>query len=143
MRRAFKLNWSTITFPYTSTLMDPLLLQDPAPLHYLDIPLRLSHTVGTRSLRWISSVGLSVGFLLPTHDRTAIINGYQPALFISYPRELNISPTLSSGLAFFLADHSDLRVEPTFMYGITALTDNSVQTFLWSAGLNVGYYRRF
>ncbi len=109
-------------------------------LQYLEIPMRLSHMVGNGSLRWISSIGISTGISIFEPEAPPL---NQPALFLWKPRKVNISPTISTGLAFFLNDRSDFRLEPTFIYGITPLTDISVQTFMWSAGLNFGYYRRF
>jgi hypothetical protein len=145
--RSFVWNYSIIRFPSSPFPIQPIGLDGPGlppsrRLHYLDVPVRLSHSVGKGRTRWISSVGVSIGFL-SSHEPEPSINLRQHALFMRYPRSVNISPTISTGLAFFLSDRSDLRVEPTFMYGITPLTDHFVQTFMWSAGLNLGYFRRF
>ncbi len=115
--------------------------------YYLDIPLKVNFALGKNKWRFISSVGASANFFLKESqtqvvyfsnktDRSSGSDGHKY-------NELNISPMVSFGIDYRLTDKMSLRIEPTFRYGILKIIDAPVTAYLFSAGLNVGYYIKF
>lgn len=113
--------------------------------HYLDIPLRAVFSFGTGKVRFISSLGVSTNILIDA-SQTSIVqypgadkerNTYeQDGEFES----INFSPTASLGLDYLLTDKLNLRVEPTFRYGLLPVIDAPLKTNLWTAGLSFTCY---
>lgn len=54
--------------------------------------------------------------------------------------KVNISPTVSVGFDYKINSRMNLRVEPTFRYGVLKITKTPVTGYLYSGGLNVSYY---
>ncbi|HRN94808.1 MAG TPA: hypothetical protein PL084_08790, partial [Chitinophagales bacterium] len=60
---------------------------------------------------------------------------------ISYNyKKVNISPLISVGIDYKINSRMNLRVEPTFRYGVLKLMDTPITTYLYSGGLNISYY---
>ena len=55
-------------------------------------------------------------------------------------RRFNISPTISVGFDYKVNSRMNLRVEPTFRYGILTIIDAPIHGYLYNAGLNISYY---
>jgi hypothetical protein len=53
--------------------------------------------------------------------------------------KVNLSPTVSAGVAYRINDLMTLRAEPTFSYGVLKTTNTPVTAYLWNAGLKVSY----
>lgn len=115
--------------------------------YYLDIPLKVNFALGKNKWRFISSVGASANFFLKETqtqvlyfsdktDRSTSSDGY------SY-NKLNISTMVSLGIDYRLSDKMSLRIEPTFRYGVLKIIDAPVTAYLYSAGMNVGYFIGF
>lgn len=49
---------------------------------------------------------------------------------------------ISAGIDYRMNDRMNLRVEPTFRYGVMKITDAPITAYLFNAGLNIGYYVR-
>ncbi len=113
--------------------------------YYLDIPLKANFTLGEKKIRFIVSAGIVTNIFLKetvtsvfdyqdgSHTRKTTASGYDY-------NQLDISPMISAGINWKLNNRSDLKIEPTFRYGVLKIIDAPVTGYLWSAGLNVGYY---
>jgi hypothetical protein len=112
-------------------------------LHYLDLPVRLTLTLGNGSVRSISSFGITSSFLMDARATSTIGGERRKSELHGWIREHNISSTLTTGVAIAMGERSDLRIEPVLQYGHTSIIHSWVVTPIWSAGVNVGYYRRF
>ena len=115
--------------------------------YYLDIPLKINFSAGKNKWRFVSSIGASANFLLNASvtqvayyadktDRSTSSAGY------SF-KKLNVTPQVSIGLDYQFTDKMSLSVEPTFRYGILKIIDSPITGYLFTIGLNAGYYLRF
>ncbi len=117
--------------------------------HYLDVPLRALWIVGEGNLRFVSSIGITSNFLMGVTE-TSILeleNGNRPRhTFVRSDeyKSFGLSPTLSLGLDYHLGEMFQLRVEPTFRYGLIESGDpryfSNFHEHLISAGLNFTCY---
>ena len=112
--------------------------------HYIDIPVKVNFTFGKNKVRFFTSVGLTTNvFIEETQTRISVYsNGKQKGTSptnIDYNR-INISPTVSVGFDYKINNRMNLRVEPTFRYGILTIIDAPIHGYLFSAGLNISYY---
>jgi hypothetical protein len=116
--------------------------------YYLDVPVKANLSFGKRKIRFITSAGIAANIFLKetitsvakyedgSHSRDRNNSTYDYS-------KLNISPMLSAGIDWKLGDRSNLRIEPTFRYGVIKIIDAPVTAYLWNAGLNVSYYLGF
>lgn len=115
--------------------------------NYLDIPLRAIFTFGNKKVKFISSVGVTTNILISATQKSIITfeNGdkernTQKQQYSFKP--VNLSPTISLGMDYGFSKKINLRVEPTFRYGLLKISDTPVTSYLWSAGLNITCYYR-
>ena len=54
--------------------------------------------------------------------------------------KVNLSPTISVGIDYKINNRMNLRIEPTFRYGVLKIIDAPVTGYLYSGGLNISYY---
>jgi hypothetical protein len=109
--------------------------------HYLDIPIRATVSLGRGKLKWIGSLGVSASILMRASHISIYAEGrkeYEQHLFGRF----NLFPTIGTGVAYRLNDRHELRLEPTFRYGMLKITDQPITGYLWSAGVNLGWYVR-
>jgi hypothetical protein len=142
----------------TQTSMLDLVFIQPEPLvpnqakyiynyHFIDIPLKANFTLGSRKIRFFTSVGLTTNFFIKEtqtnvyvySDRTEI-NTISPN-FTDF-RKVNFTPTLSTGIDWSLHPNVNLRVEPNFQYSVFTLTKTPSTGNLFSAGLKMSVYYR-
>ncbi|MFM1947344.1 MAG: outer membrane protein beta-barrel domain [Bacteroidota bacterium] len=142
----------------TQTSMLDLVFIQPEPLvpnqakyiynyHFIDIPLKANFTVGSRKIRFFTSVGLTTNFFIKEtqtnvyvySDRTEI-NTISPN-FTDF-RKVNFTPTLSAGIDWSLHPNLNLRVEPTAQYSAFTMTNTPLTGHLFSAGLKMSVYYR-
>lgn len=115
--------------------------------HFIDIPLKANFTVGSRKIKFFTSVGLTTNlFIKETQtniyvysDRTDI-NTISPSLMDI--RKVNFTPTLSTGIDWSLHPNVNLRVEPNFQYSALSFTNTPSTGNLFSAGLKMSVYYR-
>lgn len=114
--------------------------------NYLAVPLKLNVLLGKQKVRFLGSVGIETWILLNATNRQV---EYKDNKQVSSTSEsmnninpVNISPILSVGIDWKLTDFLNLRVEPTFRYGLLNVTNNSTEKLI-SAGLNIGLYYGF
>ena len=117
--------------------------------HYIDIPLKANFIFGKRKVRFITSIGVVTNFFIKqtetvievypdrTERRTYRQNYYNG---IDFNRKVNISPTISIGIDYKINNRMNLRIEPTFRYGIYKMTKQPTATYLYNGGLNISYY---
>lgn len=127
--------------------------QSPSPIElittynytYLDIPLRAIYSLGERKIRFVTSIGISTNILL-TATKTSVYeyaNGDSEKHAENQEYEyntVNISPTVSVGIDYKLCNNFNLRLEPTFRYGVLRIIDAPITEYLWSSGLNLTCY---
>jgi hypothetical protein len=112
--------------------------------HFIDIPVKVNFTIGKKKVRFFTSVGVTTNiFIKETQtsflyysDRTD--NKTSPTN-LDY-NKVNISPTVSFGIDYKINNRMNLRVEPTFRYGVLKIIDTPVTGYLYSGGLNISYY---
>lgn len=113
--------------------------------YYLDFPFKFTLTFGSKTFRFITSVGFSTNFLITASTSTTTeyndgsIKKSTQKSDDPYSR-VNFSPTLSFGPEFKIKNRSFIRVEPTFKYGLLNIIDSPITAKLWSASLNISYY---
>ncbi|MFM1875610.1 MAG: outer membrane protein beta-barrel domain [Bacteroidota bacterium] len=113
--------------------------------HYIGIPVKVNFWVGGDKWKFVSSIGVVTEFLVKSTN-TAV-------LFMSDDSKerntqesnddyklINLSPTVSAGVEYALNPTMSLRVEPTFRFGVLQIIDTPVTAYLYSTGLQFGYY---
>lgn len=132
-------------FIYTQEGPTPTKVTFIDNFNYLDIPLRTIFSVGKRKVRFISSVGITTNILINATntsiieyenddtDRKTQEQGYDY-------KAINFAPIASIGIDWQLYDKFNLRVEPTFRYGLLKIIDAPITAYLWSGGLNLTCY---
>jgi hypothetical protein len=115
---------------------------------YLDFPLKLNYRLFKKGNFFVSS---GASFHVKLKYKPTQILFYQdgrreeksPSLF-SDPnfKSFNMSLVVGFGGEMKLTKNSILRIESLFRHMITPINDGVVKYYLWSTGLNVGFYRR-
>jgi len=114
---------------------------------YIDIPLKANFTIGKKKVRFFTSVGLTTNIFITEIQTEILIYGNRkvietnPTLF-DY-KKVNLSPTISAGIDYKINSRMNLRVEPTYRFGVIKIIDTPVSGWLWNAGLNISYYFGF
>lgn len=116
--------------------------------NYFNVPLKFNFNIGKKHIKLCTSAGFAFNFL--TNASITTINEYQalsPSTTSSNDnsnyKKINLSPIASIGLDLKLGKRMDLKIEPTFRYGILKIIDSPVTEHLWNAGLNIGYFVAF
>lgn len=132
-----------------------LIFPQPAPdlplkskriddFHYLDIPIKANFFIGNKKVRFISSVGITTNILLKA-TYTSIYyytNRIERQKHVSIHEfeKVNLSPTVSVGIDYKINNKMSLRIEPTFRYGVLQIINTPLTAYLYSGGINIGYY---
>ena len=137
------------------TKMRDLIFAQPDPIapnkakfiynfHCIDIPLKANFTIGKKKLRFFTSIGLTTNIFIKETQTSVFVYSDRtdrktyPTIF-DY-NSVNISPTISVGIDYKINSRMNLRVEPTFRYGVLKIIDAPVTAYLYSGGLNISYY---
>ena len=113
--------------------------------HYVGIPVKVNFSVGGNKWKFVSSIGIITEFLTKsTNTAVLYMNDKRKernteTLNDNY-KIINLSPTASIGVEYILNPCMSLRAEPTFRFGVLQIIDTPVTGYLYSAGLQVGYY---
>ncbi len=116
--------------------------------NYLAVPLKLNVLLGKQKVRFVGSVGVDTWILLNATIRNVEykdhkrVSSSSSSELMNNSNPINISPILSVGIDWKLTDFLNLRVEPTFRYGLLNVY-NTTSSKMISAGLNVGLYYGF
>ena len=113
--------------------------------HYVGVPLNVNFTAGAGKFKFVSSVGLITEFLTKSTNTAVLfmddgsISRNKEELNEDY-KLINLSPTVSVGVEYALNPNMTLRATPTFRFGVLQIIDTPVTAYLYSAGLQFGYY---
>lgn len=110
-------------------------------IEYLEVPLRLVMGCGKGRWRSITGIGLTTGYLLRSGHVLRYPDGSTDRSDTTSEddyRSINLFPTLSTGAAYKLNDHIELRLEASGRYGVMDIVDAPISAQLWSAGLGCG-----
>ena len=113
--------------------------------YYIDIPLKVNYIIGNKRIRFISSAGVTTNIFIKETSKSILEyddgttdkntqstdNGYN---------KINVSPIVSVGIDWKFKSRANLRIEPTFRYGVLKIINAPVTGYLWNAGLNISYY---
>jgi hypothetical protein len=111
--------------------------------YYIDIPVKANFTIGKKKLRFFTSVGLTTNIFIKETVTSVLIYSNRtdrkanPSAF-NY-NNLNLSPTVSIGIDYKINSKMNLRIEPTFRYGLLTIIDSPITGYLYSGGLNIAY----
>jgi hypothetical protein len=113
--------------------------------YYIDVPLKVNFILGKKKIRFISSAGFATNIFIKETSKLILDydDGSTEKRINSTPfdyNRINISLMISAGIDWKINSKNNLRVEPTFRYGVLKTIDAPVTAYLWSAGLNIGYY---
>ena len=112
--------------------------------YYIDIPLKINFSFGKKKISLITSAGLTTNIFIKETQTSVLVNSDRtdrktnPTNF-DY-NKVNISPTISVGIDYKINSRMNLRIEPTFRYGVLKIIDAPVTGYLYSGGLNISYY---
>lgn len=110
-------------------------------IEYLELPLRLVIGFSEGRLSSITGLGFTTSYLfrsgrsLRSSDGT--VDRWDTTSEDDY-HTIDLFPTLSTGAAYTLSDHIELRLEASGRYGISRINDAPITEHLWSAGLGCG-----
>lgn len=115
--------------------------------HSVDIPLKVNYMFGKSKLRLLTSAGLTT-HLFFNETKTSIITYADRTERKTNPstenyKTHNFSPTVGLGMDYQMTNNMNLRIEPTFRYGIMNIIETPVTATLYNAGINVAYYIGF
>ena len=115
--------------------------------HCLDIPLGVNFVAGKKRLQFVSSLGISANIFLVEIGKsykfyeTGEVIKNKGKTFYDY-RRLWITAEAGIGVKYDLSSRLQLRILPSFRYGITTINDAPIVGRLWSAGIVVASYFR-
>ncbi|TAD92816.1 MAG: PorT family protein [Bacteroidetes bacterium] len=112
--------------------------------HYIDIPVKVNFTFGEQKIRLFTSLGVTTNIFIKQTQTSFLYYGDRSntensETNFNYNR-INISPAISAGIDYKINSSMNLRVEPTFRYGVLKTIDTPVTAYLYSGGLNISYY---
>lgn len=151
-----KSDWSNLTF---GDMIDPrygFVYQTQVPTGlksfqvrfnylYLDVPIRAIYSFGKKRFSFLTSIGVTTGYLMKANstvikrfDNGDVKRTNQKQ--IDNFNDINISTSVSLGVAYRVNKKIDVKIEPTFRYGLTKIENYEIANYLWSAGLNFSCY---
>jgi hypothetical protein len=90
--------------------------------HYVDIPMKVNFTLGKSKVRFFSSVGIAPNFLIKYEIKSTLFDEDKTYKtrhnYTSKMNRINVSPLVSVGIDWKVNSKMNLRVEPTFRYGL-------------------------
>ncbi|HRH03007.1 MAG TPA: outer membrane beta-barrel protein [Bacteroidia bacterium] len=135
-----------INFALANT-KDPNYLSFIYSYHYIDIPVKANFTIGKRKVRFLTSFGITTNIFIKETQKTVLFYSDHSDKKTTQTNfnynKVNITPTISVGIDYKINSRMNLRVEPTFRYGILKITNDPLTGYLYSAGLNISYYFGF
>jgi hypothetical protein len=148
--RGWQLDISQLTFGdqidprrgFVYTTSDGPLTFIGQEFHYLDLPVRGTYTLGNGRWRWISGLGVSLNFLVKATSTVALGDDRSVRESEGRYHTVNLSPMASTGVAYAIGERMELRLEPSFRYGVIRISEDPITETLWSGGLNFGWFVR-
>lgn len=126
---------------------------DPVPtharfiysFHYVSIPVKVNFSVGKNKWKFVSSIGVVTEFLTQA-TTTAVLLENNKRLDSNTEEAsedfqlVNLSPTVWLGVEYAINPSMSLRAMPTARFGVLPIIDAPITGYLYSAGLQIGYY---
>ena len=115
---------------------------------YLDVPVKLNYFITTKKVKFFVSGAISPNFFLTQknsfraiyeNEKLPISRGFGDNGF----SRINLAFTAGLGLMYDLSDKFYLKVEPTYRRSITSIISGPLEGYLYSVGLNTGFYYNF
>lgn len=115
---------------------------------YLDVPVKLNYFITTKKVKFFVSGAISPNLLLTEktffraiyeNEKLPISRGFGDNGF----SRINLSFTAGLGLTYDLSDKFYLKVEPTYRRSINSIISGPLEGYLYSVGLNTGFYYNF
>lgn len=116
--------------------------------HYIEVPLLFNYSVGEKKIKFTSSIGLGVNYLVTSLLKKTIYyeDGSKESEtnlmdddLVKY-NNLNLSPLLGIGMEYQITNNSKIKILPIFSYGLLKIIDAPISSNLWSTGIQLGYY---
>lgn len=110
--------------------------------NYFEIPLKINFMIGQNKLKFYSSLGLSASFLQSAKIDWIIRSTKEKYTTFDATdfQKFNLSPLISLGIDYKLNQRLNVRIAPFFSFGILKIHESRMNTFLYNAGLNFGFY---
>lgn len=141
--KGYQTFWSTANFGLPDP-NGPIQSMFRYHFHYLDIPMKANFILGQKKIKFMSSIGITTNFLLKetqTHFLEYVNHTERKKQNTNFNyKKVNISPTISAGITLNLNNKINLRIEPTFRYGLLKIINAPVTGYLYNVGLNLGCY---
>ena len=134
-----------ITYPTNGTI-GPKKVKFIDNYHYIDVPIRAIYCFGEKRISFVASIGVTTNILINATQTNVLEyeNGDIKRDNVDRPYDfnpINLTPTVSVGMDYKINKKINLRVEPTFRYGLLRIIEAPITTYLWNGGLNItGYY---
>ncbi len=116
--------------------------------HQLNLPVRIIYkTNWEKKMQFTSSVGIATSYLFKYQTITFLSENnekferkaYDYTKIYNY-KEINFMPTVSIGIDYVINNKFNLKLEPTFRYGLVKIIKTPITERLWNVGLNMGFY---
>jgi hypothetical protein len=111
--------------------------------NFIDIPAKVNYTLGSKKLKFLSSLGITTNIYINSVYKTYLENELysKQNLHISEYKSVCLSGIGSIGVGYQFNSKSFLKIEPTFRYSILNIVKSSSTNFsIVNPGLNIGYY---
>lgn len=114
--------------------------------NYLSVPIRICYSQGFRKLRFVSSAGVSAGFLLCSTFRThtKYVDGSKDKGKATKQNEkyntLNVFLNLGIGASYQIKENIHIHLESKINYGALKINNYPLTAYLWNSGLAASLY---
>jgi hypothetical protein len=112
--------------------------------HYIDIPVKANFAFGKKKVRFSASFGITTSIFIKEKQKTVLVYSDHTDKKTTQTNfdynKVNISPTIGVGFNYKINNRMNLKVEPTFKYGILKINNDPLTGYLYSIGLNIGYF---
>lgn len=145
-QKGYQSEWREVS-PLEPDPAIPLKVEQYHKFEYIEVPVTARYRLLLGRLHFVTSLGASLGVLVSSSSTMEITYADGEASTSNTEstnteavRTINLAPIASLGAEYEISNHIELRMEPTFRYSITGLTDAPLADRLWSAGINVGLW---
>jgi hypothetical protein len=149
-REAFKAQGQSeeidLFYGFVGTPLGSLEVRNTYSYNYLDIPIRAIYTVHWGKLQLIGGIGIQANVFLAGYKKTAVnrdgaLSNARRKLDAEYQFEpITFSAMATLGVGYQFRPKWQLRVEPVFRHGFSSFVNQSIKSYLWSAGVQFGCY---
>jgi hypothetical protein len=115
---------------------------------YLDLPLMVNVTAINRGkLSLTAGAGLTSSILLSVTAKSYVTyadgskKSSRTTDHITDYKTIMFAATVNLAAEYELSSKSMIRIAPTYRHGLNSIVNAPINGYLWSYGLNVGYYR--